>query len=376
MAFPKPQFTKGEINRAGEILAEDSPLIEDLDWTANVLGNWRACHGYPINTFQATLRARLKTIDDTAIVAQRLKRTISIVEKLRRFDTMRLARMQDIGGLRAIVSNVAKVRELRETYSRIHFKHVLISEKDYIANPKTDGYRSVHLVFRYCNDRAPDYNGFAVELQIRSRLQHAWATAVETMGTFLRQALKARQGERSWLEFFEITGSAFAFIEKSPLVPGYEKLTRHETYRKVAEAERDLGVLQKLRGFSLAVDAITTERGRGSYHLIILNSSKKTVSVRPYGTDNLQEAMDDYARTESRISSGEPIEAVLVSAGPIELLRRAYPNYFLDTNEFVRRVEWIIKTSERSKRKLDHRQQLIQFPNVVGKSSGHRRRNS
>jgi hypothetical protein len=52
--------------------------------------------------------------------------------------------------------------------------------------------------------------------------------------------------------------------------------------------------------------------------------------------------MDDYAQTEARAIDGEPIEAVLVSAGPIAQLRRAYPNYFLDTHEFVTRVEDII----------------------------------
>jgi hypothetical protein len=165
------------------------------------------------------------------------------------------------------------------------------------------------------------------------------------MGTFLRQALKARQGDRPWLEFFEITGSAFAYLERSPLVPGYEGLSRRETYRKVAEAESELGVLQKLQAFSIAVDAITTEKGRGSYHLIVLDLQNKSVVVRPYATDRLQQAMDDYAKTEARITAGESIEAVLVSAGPVESLRRAYPNYFLDTDEFVRRVQWIIKAS-------------------------------
>lgn len=345
MSFPLPQYTKGEVNRAGEILASETSSHDELGWAQSVLGNWRACHGYPINTFQATLRDKVWSIDPDAIVAQRLKRTVSIVEKLRRFNHMRLARMQDIGGLRAVVSNIVKARELRRAYRSTRFKHELISEKDYIAEPKEDGYRSIHLVFRYCNDRAPEYNGFAVELQIRSKLQHAWATAVETMGTFLGQALKARQGERQWLRFFEIAGAAFAWIERSSRVPGYESLSRIETYRMLAEAERDLGVLQRLGGFRLAMGAITTEKGKGAYHLITLDSGQKTVSVRPYAADKLSHAMEDYAATEARITAGDQIDAVLVSAGPVESLRRAYPNYFLDTDEFIRRVEAVIRSA-------------------------------
>jgi putative GTP pyrophosphokinase len=347
MAFPTPRYTKGQINRAGEILAKPISNFDEMEWAQAVLTNWRACHGYPINTFQATLRGKLRAIDADGLVAQRLKRTVSIVDKLRRFNSMRLSRMQDIGGLRAVVSNVTKVRQLREAYHSTRFKHELVTEKDYISEPKEDGYRGVHLVFRYCNDLAPAYNGLSVEMQIRTKLQHAWATAVETMGTFLGQALKSRQGERHWLEFFEITSSAFAYLERCPLVPGYETLTRHDTYQRVADAERDLGVLEKLKAFRVAAEAITTEPGRGSYHLIILDSANKTVSVRPYASDNLQQATDEYAKVEGRITAGEPIEAVLVSAGPVELLRRAYPNYFLDTEEFILRVEWVIKQAER-----------------------------
>ena len=98
--------------------------------------------------------------------------------------------MQDIGGVRTIVGSIEQVRELQAAYKSSRFKHQLVSEKDYIAEPKCDGYRSVHLVFRYVNKRAPDYNGLSVEMQIRTKLQHAWATAVETMGTFLGQAHK------------------------------------------------------------------------------------------------------------------------------------------------------------------------------------------
>src|SRR5207245_5775536 len=137
-----------------------------------VLSNWRGCHGYPINTFQATLRDKLKRLGmNEAFVAQRLKRTPSIIAKLKRFDTMQLARMQDIGGLRAVVMTVPDVRQLQEDYKKSNFKHEL-SEKDYITEPKSDGYRSVHLVFRYKNERAPAYDGLSIELQIRTKLQH------------------------------------------------------------------------------------------------------------------------------------------------------------------------------------------------------------
>ena len=61
MAFAKPEFSKGQVNKAGEILVSQEPFdIEKFLWASNVLANWRACHLYPINTFQALLRLKLK----------------------------------------------------------------------------------------------------------------------------------------------------------------------------------------------------------------------------------------------------------------------------------------------------------------------------
>ncbi len=139
MAFVEPQYSKSQVNRAGEILAAGEVYsLEDQDWAGAVLANWRACHAYPINTFQATLRKKLKVVDPDALVAQRLKRAPSIIFKLQRFDGMRLARMQDIGGLRAVVGSMSKARKLETAYRRSRFNHVLTSSKNYIDHPKDD----------------------------------------------------------------------------------------------------------------------------------------------------------------------------------------------------------------------------------------------
>ena len=163
------------------------------------------------------------------------------------------------------------------------------------------------------------------------------------MGTFLGQALKSGQGEGQWRSFFEKAGAALAIIEKTAPVPGFENYTTNEVFSEVASAESKLRVLEKLQGFAIAADKITTERGQGAYHLIVLDSTNQTVSIRPYPIARLEQATIDYAAIEQRTKSGEAIEAVLVSAGPVDALRKAYPNYFLDTQEFVLRIKKIIK---------------------------------
>ena len=69
MSWPKPQFSRTRINKAGKVLVQKAPDLFDWFDATNILSNWRSCHGYPINTFQATLRDKLARIDDSAIIA-------------------------------------------------------------------------------------------------------------------------------------------------------------------------------------------------------------------------------------------------------------------------------------------------------------------
>ncbi|MFV7640129.1 RelA/SpoT domain-containing protein [Shewanella algae] len=180
------EYSKKEVSRAGVTLLDIHS--EDHDKAKAVLDNWRACHVAPLNSFQTSLRRKLASTDNSALVSQRLKRTPSILSKLERNPKMMLARMQDIGGIRAVVKNMQKVRELESYYKKGTRAFTIASGgKDYINYPKSSGYRSVHQIFK-CK------NGFSIELQIRTQVQHAWATAVETMGTFLDHSLKSSEG--------------------------------------------------------------------------------------------------------------------------------------------------------------------------------------
>ena len=127
--------------------------------------------------------------------------------------------MQDIGGCRSIVRNVAQVRKIVANYEKSDIKHKVFQTDDYIDKPKESGYRGVHLIFKYFSDKNETYNGLKIEVQVRSNLQHAWATAVETTGTFIGQALKSSQGEADWLRFFCLMGSAIAIRENTNPVP-------------------------------------------------------------------------------------------------------------------------------------------------------------
>ncbi|QHO76388.1 hypothetical protein ACH79_31000 [Bradyrhizobium sp. CCBAU 051011] len=217
MEWAVPKHAKKRVNWAGKMLLAEVP---PFDWSAaergeeytgndahhawaqdyfealDIINNWRSSHNFPLNTFHIGLKRRAKIIDPKAITAQRIKRLASIEAKLRRFPTMTLSQMQDIGGCRAIVATAQGVAKLCESYAESDLKHILHETDNYIDTPKDSGYRGVHLIYRYHSDRRQDYNSLKIEMQLRSQLQHAWATAVETVGAFVRQALKSSVGEQ------------------------------------------------------------------------------------------------------------------------------------------------------------------------------------
>ncbi len=136
MAFsPVPTESKNQINKAGLVLGQPTPKPEELERARSLAERWRACHAYPINTFQATLRVKLRRFGGQPIVAQRLKRMPTIIDKLKRYPAMKLTTMQDIGGLRAILNSVGDVQKLARDFKSARFAHQLVDEKDYIQAP-------------------------------------------------------------------------------------------------------------------------------------------------------------------------------------------------------------------------------------------------
>jgi len=342
--IPVPSESKSQINKAGRILVEADLFSDEYQQALELANRWRACHAYPINTFQATLRTKIINCQGEVLVAQRLKRMPTIIDKLSRFPNMQLTTMQDIAGIRAIFDNLEDISFIVSKYvGNKNFPHEFVSNYDYISAPRdVDGYRSHHLVYKYKNKQKPIYDGLRVEIQLRTKLQHIWATAVETMGTFLGQALKSKQGEKEWLDFFALVSSAFSFLEGTPQVPRFSHLSRQQTIEEVAKMEAELGAIEKMKNFSTVVSSIGSNKSY-TYHLLVLNSLRHTIEVYTYDRDNFETAMSDYARFEDEASKGSKLEPVLVSAGPMENLRKAYPNLFLDISEFERTLMSLIR---------------------------------
>lgn len=337
------KYSRGAIERAGRALADETADKSDREESLEVLNNFRACHAYPLNTFQATLRDKINAAKfKNYLVSQRLKRTPSIVFKLQR-ETLRLPQMQDIGGLRAILSDIDEVNSLVEMYKASKFQHKIKNEKDYLKYPKLSGYRGYHIIYQYKNSVNPNYDGLFIELQIRTKLQHAWATAVETMGTFIQHSLKSSQGPDEYLSFFALVANAFAIVEKTPSLSQYLELSEQDVYDKIKADAEELQIIPQLEAFNKVVANIETDKKQGSLHLVVLDVANKSVYVKTYPKNAVEQASIDYLKEESIEQDRINRQVVLVSSTSIETLKKAYPSYFLDTEEFIKRLNELIK---------------------------------
>jgi len=343
MALPERKYSNGDVNRAGKLLKVPG-TPDEVRWAHDVISNWRGCHNYPLNTLRATLNARLKQVESGESAVQRLKRTPSILKKLLRLPTMKLSQMQDIGGLRAVVKNLKEVTRLLQLYDGSGPHKLRPQSSNYIDSPKADGYRSAHLIYEYANARFPQFEGMLIEIQIRTRLQHAWAIAVEVTSTIIGQALKMNQGDDSWKEFFRLASASFSHIEKSPVVAEYSGLSKAEVFARVAESERKLQVLAKLDGLSRAASTMhmLTEGETAFSYLIVLDLGFKSVVVRDFSKDQQDNAIKEYARLEKRAADGEAIDPVLVTGESLANLKKAFANYWLDTQLFVKALTKVI----------------------------------
>jgi len=345
MAWAIPEHKPEEVNAAGRALGKmEFPVtaIEGLDALA-VINNWRAAHAYPLNTFQITLRHRARKIERNVIIAQREKRLDSIHRKLVAKPTMRMTQMQDIAGCRAVFTRLAQVYRLAEAYKSGKFDHKFRNEKDYIANPKPDGYRSYHLVYEYVGaGPTKPYSGLRVEIQIRTQLQHAWATAVEAVGIFTRQALKSNQGNEDWLRFFALMSSAIAAMERTPCVPETPSRKR-ELVAEIQALTDKLRAKDMLKAYNTTLETLGSAKD-AKYFIVQLDPEIGRVTVRRYKAKESAEANRVYTELESRIPDDSREQVVLVSVADINALKRAYPNYFLDTALFSRLVERVLRS--------------------------------
>lgn len=212
-------ISKSEINRCGKFLAEmwEGEPTDALDWDQAahayaVVSDYRAAHQQALSSLTMGLRSMVRSEGMDPLVSQRLKRLPRIVRKLARMQNSNLARLEDIGGCRAIVPDADAMKRLRARVEH-RWGPNIVRRRDYVSEPNAAGYRAHHYVVQRHERR--------IEVQLRTVGQQAWADAVEAADSRYNLTLKDGRGPESMLRYFTLANQMIYSTEYGvPLDPG------------------------------------------------------------------------------------------------------------------------------------------------------------
>jgi len=333
--------SRSAVGRASKLVGKGIGTTTDLEHARAILSNFRSAHAFPLNAVTVTVRQKALDVNPNAIVAQRLKRLPTILDKLKRIPTMSVTTMQDLGGCRVVFSTVDEVDQLVEhLLNAPRARNRVVRVYDYLredpenehAGPKQSGYRGMHLAYEYRASKK-EYEGLRIELQVRTQLQHAWATAVETMDLFSGSELKYSKGDPRVIRFFAVVSSLMAAEEHVSPVPGAEGSVE-ELVAETRDLEAELGIVARLRGYAAIVGDHATSDRRNALTLE-LRRSAGTLTVTVH--ERMADAESRLAELEAL--DDDDLDVVLVNIARIGQLQAAYPNYYADTSMFTEFVE-------------------------------------
>lgn len=172
----KTQFFKDFVS---EKSAEE---IEDLAVKIRTLMTYYRCAMYEVETKFKVLNEQLSLLHERnpiESIKTRLKSMNSIKEKLDRKNLPANIssvenNMYDVAGIRVICGFIDDIYMLADCLLK-QDDIALIEKKDYIKNPKPNGYRSLHLIVEIPIFLCDDKKYVKVEVQLRTISMETWA---------------------------------------------------------------------------------------------------------------------------------------------------------------------------------------------------------
>lgn len=324
-----------KIDSIGELLKKPTILSKpDLD----ILLDWRNSFSPALDYYYNKLKQEIDK-NDLKVLARRLKRIESIQIKLKRFKTMRLSTLQDIAGVRAVLKNEYALdrvfTQLRGQITKNKLKRI----DNYHSHPKKSGYRGIHFIYQNASSNM-------IEIQLRTELQHIWATAVEIYGELQETSFKTGDGDKKWKEFFLLLSSYLAIKENCSPVEEHIKLSRSKIRSLLRKTIKELHVIETLNASTNGIQIIVSkfnESGKtGKYAILELDLEKKKTTVEIFNKKDVSKAIEIYTQRELEAAKGSYRNIVFVNIESLEKLQASYPNYFLDTQKLLEILSKIV----------------------------------
>ncbi len=152
---------------------------EETDFYADELYRLTSAEQYVREKIESYREVQKKKTGENPVehCKSRIKSTKSVKNKLikKGLETnlnSALDNLTDLVGVRVVCSFMDSVFEVVD-FIKAQSEFEIIKEKDYISNPKPNGYRSYHLVVKV---NTPELDGVAVEIQVRTIALDCWAS--------------------------------------------------------------------------------------------------------------------------------------------------------------------------------------------------------
>ena len=332
-----PEYTKAQVHKAGELVRKEIITPE----TERIIENWRSSHNHILNTWLVIFIKRIQKERFKAVVGQRLKRKNTIYDKLKRPETnkMSLERMYDIAGCRIVLNTLGDLYHFRDSIlhnTRFFHKRIQKYCKDYITTPKKSGYRGIHDIYAYKSDprRRSNWNGLFVEIQYRTKYQHAWATAVEIADIIKHSRTKFSDvANIEQNTYFQYASEILARVYENsksccPDLPDEELINRF------LELDKKLNVLKILKSMDVLKLDVPDNYKRAL--IIRLYSEEDKIKIMIYTFKSNAAASKKLFEIEKEHPDDD---TVLVKSDKVSSIKNIFKNYFIDAGDFVNYIK-------------------------------------
>lgn len=321
--------SKNSVRRAGKAVVE-AGFLENTPFDAiEVIDKWRKAHLQPLVATSMWLRKPATERGGNA-PAQRLKRRDTVLDKLISGRAKDASTMHDLGGCRIIFPDIKSIESFRKYLEHeTRARHVLLHDRDkydYISNPKVTGYRGVHYIYGYnpSSNKNIALRGLKTEIQLRTGVQHAWATAVEIADLVSDTRIKFEQGQGDYGMFFKLASELLARHHEDRN-SCYPEKSSDDLKNEFAQIEKRIQLLDRLSKLKEQGDIDRIKK-----HTVLAFMEDDTVDIFGY-----TKQADAVAKELELLSDERCSNVVYVSSASQASIRSSYRNYLTNPEDFV-----------------------------------------
>lgn len=326
----RSRYSKGVVSKAGATMVSPASSLSEREQAKEVVNYWREIHGEVLQRALEDIEG-LDSVDETVLVAGRIKKLDTIIDKLRRpLTPSELHTIYDIAGCRLIVEDSSRLEAVCRELSELPvYDEAKTRKHDYIARPRSSGYRGRHVILHY-EDLASGHRLF-VEVQVRTKMQHDWATAVEMHDAAVKTRLKFNEIDNAPGRFFRKAALLIAQLEEQGSVDARSIRLLSEGRSELPDALRAVEILKAACGSIWLPPSDLSSARAGDYCLVDFRPDIQLVEMVPLARMG---ALATYFEKEKEDVEGEH-NIVLVRGASAEVLEELYPNYFGDISSFI-----------------------------------------